>query len=146
MQQVYQSKKHNPPESHGNCFAACFASILEISIDEVPPFEDLPGFDDGKSEAWLKVLNAWLKAHGLYASCHKVPNDIPHRKAPIGYAIATGRSPRGSWLHSVVFCDGQQVHDPAGTDAEPIDEIIDWIKIIPSWDVSIGWTEREVES
>lgn len=113
MKPVFQTKKHNPPESYGNCFASCFASILEVPIEDVPPIERLPGFNGEGSDLYNLVLHMWLKAKGFIALCYEVPNGIPHRKAPGGYSIATGKSPRGNWLHSVVCLDGQQVHDPA---------------------------------
>lgn len=150
MINVFQTKKHNPPTSRGNCFAACIASILEISIDDVPPIEDIHDFNDKEAgtDVFRKVLATWLKSRGLAARQYDVPESIAHRHAPIGYAIGTAPSPRGPWLHSCVFLHGELVHDPAGPDVTPINpaDIVDWIKLEPIFDEGIGLcTKKEIE-
>lgn len=139
MKPVFQTKKHNPPESYGNCYAACYASILEIPIEDVPPFELLPGFNDGSSDVWVQVLDRWLKAKGFVASSHNVPEQIPHRHAPAGYAIGTFKSPRfPDVLHSAVFQNGMRVHDPYMAGAPEPGDIVDWVKLLPLTDAEFG--------
>lgn len=113
MKPVFQTKKHNPPESYGNCYAACYASLLELDIEDVPPFELLPGFskDDDTSDVWQRVLFSWLKAKGLRISVHRHEDGL----IPVGYAMMGGKSPRGDWGHMCVVLDGKIVHDPAVT-------------------------------
>lgn len=86
----------------GNCYAACWASILEIPIEEVPQFEELP--NDG---SWLRKTWEWLNSRGLqmgYSKMEDVPDGI--------YTLTTGPSPRGPWGHCVVYHNHQLVHDP----------------------------------
>lgn len=81
----------------GNCFPACIASILEISIDEVPRFY-------GPSVDFLQ----WLAPQGLSATHYKGDNYVPP-----GFAIAAGPSLRfAGRLHACVAYDGAIVHDP----------------------------------
>lgn len=81
----------------GNCFPACIASILEISIDEVPRFF-------GPSVDFLR----WLAPQGLSATRYKGSDYVPP-----GYAIAAGPSRRfAGRLHACVAYDGAVVHDP----------------------------------
>jgi len=148
MKPVFQTKQHNPPKVYGNCYAACYASILEIPIEDVPPFEELPGFNEGDQGTWVKVLNAWLKAKGFVPSQHNVPETIKHRHAPSGYAIGTFKSPRHPGvLHSAVFLNGTRVHDPAGENVPEAGEIVDWLKLLPIIDADCGvaLVEREKE-
>lgn len=87
----------------GNCFSACVASLLELSIDEVPYFM---GHDD-----WYGAFADWLKPRGLYPLTFKVrAGDDEWR--PAGFHILSGKSPRGDFDHSVVAYAGKVVHDP----------------------------------
>lgn len=86
----------------GNCYAACWASLLEVPLEEVPAFEDLP--DDGSW--WIETIK-WLKDKGLVL--HYFPSD----EAPTDtYVMACGPSPRGPWGHGVIYLDGKLVFDP----------------------------------
>jgi hypothetical protein len=103
----------------GDCFAACVASILEV------PLEEVPNFCAGGAD-WLFEANRWLGTRGLclfdidladngsLRDCHALANRM--------LVIASGKSPRGDWGHSVVARyviteDGSEhaldyVHDP----------------------------------
>lgn len=86
----------------GNCYAACWASLLEVQLVEVPAFEDLP--DDG---SWWNETIDWLKERGLalhYSYLDEVPAGT--------HVMACGPSPRGSWGHSVIYLDGKLAFDP----------------------------------
>lgn len=129
MKPVFMTKKHKPPESFGNCYAACYASILELPIDAVPPFEMLPGFanDDDRYDTWHDVLEWWLRGMGLGTAVVKHESG----QVPFGYAIMSGQSPRFSDSgHCVVVLDGKVVHDPM-EGAERITERWDYIKLVP---------------
>lgn len=142
MKPVFQTKKHNPPESYGNCYAACYASLLELPIEDVPPFEMLPGFNTHNEKldagvelapadyVWWTVLQCWTKALGLFA------NQIKHDSGmvPLGYAIMSGESPRHPGVgHCVIVLDGKVVHDPIGPldEVEPIKKPWDYITLLP---------------
>jgi hypothetical protein len=51
--------------NYGNCLVACFASILEVPIDEVPNLYVFYGLDksddkDITQHFWFTVMNKWL--------------------------------------------------------------------------------------
>lgn len=69
----------------GDCLRACFASIFELSIDEVPHFAD-----EGKN--WLVEAERWLKPMGLCVAFRRF-RDGPHSSPPWW--------PSGWWIASV---------------------------------------------
>jgi hypothetical protein len=87
----------------GNCMSACLASILELTLDEVPCYV---------GDGWLEKYNQWLASFNLtmvnltYTSAEGEP------WAPMGYSILAADSPRGEWLHAVVCHNGEVVWDP----------------------------------
>ena len=113
MKPVDQTK-FGPVE--GNCFSAAVASILEISIDEVPWFMTNPG-------QWFEQFSAWCASRGATAKywpckawCEEWDGTGEPRVfigVPVGHAIMSGESPRyPGKLHSVVAMNGETVHDP----------------------------------
>ena len=98
---------------HGNCWSACIASVLEI------PIEDVPNFCVEQRARWWDATNDWLRARGLV--CLNV--NLVGEFLIGGYWIASGKSPRGAFDHSVVYLEDQMVHDPhpsnAGLDGGP---------------------------
>jgi RNase P/RNase MRP subunit p29 len=84
----------------GDCFNACVASLLELPLAEVPHF---CSHDD-----WWSYFNGWLEARGLYAINFQLTNNW----RPEGLYILNGRSPRGTYNHSVVALRDRVVHDP----------------------------------
>lgn len=130
MKPVFQTVKHNPPHSIGNCYRACIASILEIGIDDIPPFETMTGFSDKcvSGDDWHKAYMAFFEKRGLFPSLHRIEDG----RVPAGYSILSGRSPRIDGGHCVVSLDGEIVHDPAGKNAEPIRVFWYFVKIIPA--------------
>lgn len=130
MKPVFQTTKHNPPHSYGNCYRACVASILECDVDDIPAFETMRGFNDaGKSgNEWWMTYTGYLAGLGLFASRHSIEDG----KVPKGYSIITGKSPRHPEVgHCVVALDGEIVHDPAGKDVDPVREFWDFEILIP---------------
>ena len=82
----------------GNCFSACVASILEISIEEVPR-----AFGVNNAQ-FLR----WLAGRGLSATLSHGVDYVPP-----GYSIAAGPSKRfAGKMHACVAFDGAVVHDP----------------------------------
>ena len=93
----------------GNCFSACVASLLEINLDEVPYFMNMPVSD------WYERFGRWLATRNLWPLCLEADGE----RSPPGLYILSGISPRapmsadpGQHLHSVVACGRDIVHDP----------------------------------
>jgi hypothetical protein len=91
----------------GNCFDACMASILEMSLDVMPHHT---GTD------WILRWNDWLRPRNLCMIVTPIPDrEQLHLYADHlmpGYTVLAARSPRGDWLHAVVCYDGKVVWDP----------------------------------
>ena len=124
MKPVDQTRFSPCEKPYGNCFAACIASIFEVSLQEV--------LDDSQIEAggpWWIAWKTWLEQSG-YGLIH-LNNDPPAWFFPIkGYVILSGKSPRGDFEHSVVALDGKMVHDPHPSRAG-IESVIDWVVLYP---------------
>lgn len=88
---------------NGNCFAACLASLLDVPLWMVPPFEQMFGRDDWRSRA-----NEWLG----YFFCLQLVRTGGHDAAAMPtFYIANGLSRRGVY-HSTIYSAGKLVHDP----------------------------------
>lgn len=106
---------------HGNCMAACIASLLELPIEEMPV---IPA-DDRFNDTW----DAWLRDRGFARVCfHSDGTNF----TPKGYYLIAGPSPRpilddagARAFHVVVGLDGVPIHDPHpdGTFLEKISEV-----------------------
>ena len=118
---------------NGNCLAACVASILEVSLDEVPQhiqdknyFLDLSHYLESKGYEFSG--DAW-KGHPVYDHLilgRKYDNDrlICEGVFPgvNGFFIVSGQSPRfENCHHAVVWNKWGLVHDPVpgGRGVEP---------------------------
>ena len=83
----------------GNCLQASLASVLEVSLDEVP---DLAERDD-----WYGMLNKWLReTYGVEVVCIPVGGWTPP-----GFHLTGGDGGRGM-EHVVVGKDGEMIHNP----------------------------------
>ena len=107
MKPVDQTKLHNPPVVNGNCMNAAFASILEIDIEDIPHFEDMPEHGEGtkNKKSWFPALLDWLEGLGFHLLRWNEEVYLP------SFFIANGTSPRGV-KHSVVYKGTEMVHDP----------------------------------
>jgi len=95
---------NDPCGERGNCFAACIASILEVSLEEVPNFCN---FDD-----WRWRTNRWLAPRGLAYIDVTLSGDARDLLVKDwGYHVVSGDGPRGH-RHSVVGLRGEIVWDP----------------------------------
>lgn len=130
MKPVDQDQLHDPPDSIGNCFRACIASVFEIDIDEV----DIPELEqtlwDGDDWFSLVVDWAWSKDYAVWFWYNSNPHgkQIPVQGIDDRYLIATGPSPRHQDTdHAVVFKGNKLAHDPhpskSGLDGPPHDFI-----------------------
>ena len=97
MKPVYQTREGYP---NGNCLQACIASVLEVSLDDVP---EIPP----ESADWVADLHTILAPYGYYTVDITTDGTIPQ-----GWHLIAGKSPRGDFYHSVVGLDGEMVHDP----------------------------------
>jgi hypothetical protein len=111
MTPVRQTKLYSADGIHnGNCYAACLASLLDLPLWMIPPFEDMFGRGGGQ---WRDRCEEWLarifKMQIVMLDGHQV------EKLPEFY-IGNGRSKRGV-MHSVIFSAGAMVHDPHLSDS-----------------------------
>jgi hypothetical protein len=94
----------------GDCLRACVASITGFEYEDVPHFATYEGSD------WWDAMRRWARAHGNDFACLRVVNGSVRESferydgQPV---IASGPSPRGPFLHSVVTdVDLNLLHDP----------------------------------
>lgn len=104
MTPAKQSKLWTADGIHnGNCFAACLASLLDLPLWMVPPFEDMFARPE-----WRARVNQWLaRAHSMQL---RRTEGHQFERLPEFY-MANGMSPRGV-MHSVIYGRGTLVHDP----------------------------------
>jgi hypothetical protein len=101
---VKQSKLYAADAIHnGNCFAACLASLLDLPLWMVPPFDDMFGRSD-----WSVRVDEWLER---MFRLRRVRTDESSTATLPEFYIASGLSPRGV-RHSVIYSRGEMVHDP----------------------------------
>ena len=114
-------------QTGANCFSACLASILHMSIDQV--------FDiySCQENNWVAACDEWLRTQGFYFEIHP-----PYFVNPPdgGYAIRIVQASQGSTqIHAVVDLDGTIVHDPTppieGYEIAPLGAIFCWMAIKP---------------
>lgn len=102
MTPVMQSKLYCKDGIHnGNCYAACLASMLDIPLWMVPPFEDMFARNE-----WRMRVEEWLgKIFGLESDVC-VPGEIPEEPH-----LVSGPSARGV-NHMVIYAGDKLLHDP----------------------------------
>lgn len=111
---VYQTKFSSADGStHGNCLAACVASIFEIPIDQVPAWEEM---GEEWSDSFLQFIEeSGYEYEGSYVVNGGTWGDMLQWSAGVdGYFIVGGKSPR-SYVqrgHAVIYRNGEMVHDP----------------------------------
>lgn len=128
MKPVYQTTFGYP---NGNCFQAALASILELPLEKVPHFMlDL-------TNDWFMELRNWLGQFGLDAICVRGESEafLPSK----GYYIMGGRRPGRTYLHAVVACNGQVVHDPLPEGQGVLEPPYDYILFIDRLKQGVKW-------
>jgi hypothetical protein len=120
MKKVFQTKF----EKEGNCFVACLASILEISIEKIPEYKDGNGI-------WYKKYRKWLNQWGLDLIALTDWSGEAKEYIPLVFAIVSGISPRGL-SHSVVYFGHEMIHDPH-PEGGGVKDITDWIYIVSKY-------------
>lgn len=110
---VDMTTKHEPPDSVGDCFPCCVASILELPRADVPHIYEGEGWLDESGEVGLKRLQDWLATRGLYwIEIRVTKSEFPSwiRFLDCHYVLS-GISPRGH-RHATVWFGGEMAHDP----------------------------------
>jgi hypothetical protein len=111
MTPIKQTKLHDSENSvHGNCMAAALASLLDLSLSDVPAFEEM------NDEEWFLAFWHWLNDRGYEMETSNSSDPIEPSETIDGYYIANGPSPRGVY-HSVIYKDGGLAHDPHPSNA-----------------------------
>lgn len=111
MKPVFQTVLN---ERNGDCLSAAIASLLELDVKDVPHFDVLNGDFMTRVNDWLRLRGlGWVRiirprrrrGEGLIDE-GRLPEDgseFTHHPLPEGIlCLATGKSPRGEWCHSVV--------------------------------------------
>lgn len=121
---VDQTILADDPKRKGNCVAACVATILGLSLSEVPHFIEF-GIAYGDSENvkevshgnnWWAMMLGFLAGRGLWVvELDKVTDADTHE-----FVLVAGMSPRGV-VHQVVYREGRLWHDPHPSRAGVLD-------------------------
>ena len=102
---------------HGNCMAACVASIMELDIEDIPAWEDM-----GNDGSWGESYYSFLESHGYETD--GMANREGYTESALwdfvldqcpgvdGYFIVGGDSPRIARGHAVIYCNREMIHDP----------------------------------
>lgn len=129
MKPVFQSDIH---PIHGNCFAACLASIFEITLEEVPHFiKEYPDI------VWWDKFLEWLLAkkrfHALFLPIEQKEQPLLEQDfKPLGWSILLCSTVRNT-SHAIVCQDGNIIHNPYPTiidrDTNPL--VLGWVIFFP---------------
>jgi hypothetical protein len=113
----------------GNCFTACVASLLELTMEEMPDL-NADKLQDG---SWIHPFWELITNHGLEYYGTGTPNrhgSVKDYHGVDGYVIVCGKSPR-EWVkagHAVVYLNGDLIHDPHPS-GEGLVEVESWLLI-----------------
>lgn len=112
------------PQEGGNCYAACFASVLECPLESVPHLTPGRGLEeDGEWEVYHERLRVWLAERNL--TVLHFPAEGQWK--PTGYAILSAKSLRfPEFEHAVVAFNGEVVWDPHPERASGIGAPVSW--------------------
>ncbi len=113
---VQQRNRHRPEEGlTGDCHRACYASILELELDDVPHFFDQgrsweeakPIFEEFWSRYGLREIQVAYTGDDLSLILRTLENLNP------GVPFILGGRSRNEVNHSVVAWKGEIWHDPS---------------------------------
>ena len=107
MIKVIQTKLHSETVN-GNCLAAAIASLIDCTIEEQPPYEDI--------DKWTSAMIRFLKLKGYEFEGTARNHEANDYEGVDGYVIMCGDSPRGNFGHCVLWKNGV-VHDPHPSNA-----------------------------
>jgi hypothetical protein len=104
----------------GNCFSACVASILNVSLTRLPVLEPLPSVEEDDADlTWYHAHNDWLRPFGLELLSFPYRND---GWFPNGYSILLCRP--GGVPHAVVAKNGTPIWNPMPYSGETVGNIV----------------------
>lgn len=103
--------------SHGDCCRACVATLLQIAPDPLPHPIKPDGTWNTKFHAALRDLGYSIRSIDFdpeYAPNCEIRDQSWGNVLVPRLVMAAGKSPRGDWLHAVVYDRLAQrvVHDP----------------------------------
>ena len=102
MKPVYQTILSGPL---ANCLQASLASLLEVSL------EDVPNFNTYSDSEWYQAYIIWLENRGL--GIVSIANTgYLAAFSNVGYHLIQAQSPRGNFRHTLVGLNGIPVYDP----------------------------------
>lgn len=103
----------------GNCLQAAVASLLDLTLDQVPHFLECAAGED-----WLDRLVSFGADRGYR---------VVYRSDPVAFGLAFGRSPRNA-SHAVVVLDGEIVWDPhpSRDGLVSISNYVEWAPLEPT--------------
>lgn len=135
----------NTTPENGDCFSACIASLLEIPLEDVPVF---CAQENENIKEWPINAHEWFGEKGIgwiELDCREMDDclAINNMKVRGGYTIVTGQSPRHECLHSVIYKDGEFVHDPHPEGGGVED--IQFVEYLAPHDPSVLTTKRKEE-
>jgi hypothetical protein len=110
---VDMTTKHEPPNSIGDCFPCCIASILELPRESVPHVYEGDGWTDTSGKVGMARLQAWLATLGLHYLEFELPSEN-YESWTAGFGahyVVSGIGGRGV-RHCTVGFQGKMVHDP----------------------------------
>lgn len=130
MVKVFQTKFGGPDKDAvevGNCYAACLATLTGKPIEFFPVMPPNVDETEENREAYDKAISDKLAEAGFVSVKLNLDADsrdlIREKKILTGFPyIMSGTSPRGYWLHAVIFQDGEILHDPHPSG----DGIVNW--------------------
>ena len=102
MKPVDMISEYNPIDNKsGDCWRACIASLLELSVNDVPHFVGEYG------NRYMEKTRKWLNERGFGLV------ETRYHGGYNSFLIASGPSPRSKDVtHSVIWQNGKMVHDP----------------------------------
>lgn len=115
MTPVNQQFRHNPPETYGDCHRASLASLLDLSIEEVPNF--MHGLGPADGEIFQRLQDEFLRARGLESITVPIACELDQVFAaannwcPGKMFLLGGEADRGVGHTVVAGADGV-IHDP----------------------------------
>ena len=94
----------------GDCFRACVASLFDLPALTVPHFVA----DPRGEHCWMHAVNEWADARDMFYTIFRDDPIVPPKGGAL--VIASGKSPRGDFGHSVIchldYGPLRLIHDP----------------------------------
>lgn len=122
-QTIFYDPDAPPEKQRGNCLSAVVASLLELSIEEVPNFvQDHVNHEGDPEWDWWTRLHNFVREQGFrlrYLRAVETPGVVDREDSafadpePGEFYTVSGVSPRNPAInHIVIYQDGRLVHDP----------------------------------